>query len=108
MRVLLRSKSDHRHYNLAAPRALASALAVVLADMDLYTLDDFAEFLDGGFGTAQLLVSRIRSDDMVAALHTSVASDVMSVASAGQEFGSPLRSIFDVPAARVSKRRAHS
>ena len=64
---------------MAAPRALASALAVVLCDMELYTLDDFADFLDGGFAAAQLLAGRIRSDDMVAALHTSVASDLMGV-----------------------------
>ena len=75
---------DHQ---MAAPRALASVLAVVLEDMDLYTLDDFADFLDGGFGFAavQLLVARIRSDDIVAALHTSVASDVMGVARAAAE-----------------------
>jgi len=70
---------------MAAPRALASVLAVVLEDMDLYTLDDFADFLDGGFAAAQLLVSRIRSDDIVAALHTSVTSDVMGVARAAAE-----------------------
>ena len=73
---------DHQ---MAAPRALASVLAVVLEDMDLYTLDDFADFLDGGFAAAQLLVSRIRSDDIVAALHTSVTSDVMGVARAAAE-----------------------
>ena len=70
---------------MAAPRALASVLAVVLEDMSLYTLDDFADFLDGGFAAVQLLVSRIRSDDIVAALRTSVASDVMGVARVAAE-----------------------
>ena len=72
-------------YQMAAPRALASVLAVVLEDMDLYTLGDFADFLDGGFDAVQLLVSRIRSDDIVAALHISAASDVMGVARAAAE-----------------------
>ena len=38
--------------------------------LDLYKLDDFADFLDGGFAAVQLLVARIRSDDIVAPLHS--------------------------------------
>ena len=70
---------------MAAPRALASALAVLLEDMDLYHADDLADFLAADFANGQLLASRIRSDEFAAVARAAVATDVLSVARASAE-----------------------
>jgi len=51
------------------PRALASALAMVLEDWGIFTVGDFADFLDGidGIeGAANVCANRIRSDELAA------------------------------------------
>ena len=53
------------------PRALASALAMVLEDLDVFTVGDFADFLDGidGVeGAAKTFAHRIRSDELAVAV----------------------------------------
>ena len=87
------------------PRALASALALVLEDWDIYTVGDFADFLDGidGVeGACKQFANRIRSDELVVAVRATVAADAMSAAWASAELrllGSELRATEDGVAA---------
>ena len=60
-------RSDARGSDDMPPRALASALAMVLEDYDVFTVRDFADFLDGidGIeGAAKTFAQRIRSDEL--------------------------------------------
>ena len=92
------------------PRALASALAMVLEDLDVFTVGDFADFLDGidGEGAAKTFAHRIRSDELSVAVRATVAADAMSAAWASAELrllGSELRATEDGVAA-LSARAA--
>ena len=98
-------RSDARGSDNMPPRALASALAMVLEDLDVFTVGDFADFLDGidGVeGACKQFANRIRSDELVVAVRATVATDAMSAAWASAELrllGSELRATEDGVAA---------
>ena len=98
-------RSDARGSDDMPPRALASALAMVLEDYDVFTVRDFADFLDGidGIeGAAKTFAQRIRSDELAVAVRATVAADAMSAAWASAELrllGSELHATEDGVAA---------
>ena len=65
---------------MAPPQALASVVAALLDDYGLYTIEDFADYLDADKSSAALLAARIRSDDFKALLRATVTANAVSFA----------------------------
>ena len=87
---------------MALPRALASALAALLDDYGLYTIEDLATYLDAGESSAAFLAARIRSDECKALVRATLAQDAMSLARASAELrmlGSEIAAIEESDAA---------
>ena len=103
--------AENRGSDNMPPRALASALAMVLEDWGVFTVGDFADVLDGMDGVegaCKHFANRIRSDELVVAVRATVAADAMSAAWASAELrllSSELRATEDSVAA-LSARAA--